>query len=477
MINTSTAEGQSLTIEVEFEFFNHTTDTCPLQQFVLLIVSGQDADPMGTITCESMSPQTFTYLSPAQIFQLRFQANFTEEGACVTLSRVRVYYSAAPCPSETIMYATYPMTNHGEVGMGVCADNSEPDNGASLMLSCRDGNFVTPASAGGCLCSAGYEASGSTCSACSENNYKSTVGNTDMCVLCPANSNAPTASNSCLCMTGYRRENVMDITSGCNECAADYRRLSNGTCINCPTNSLRTIQMDEGSCTCQDNRATSSEIAMTSGEACDGCLPTHYLSGGNCMPCPPNSRASNHDDSRCMCIGDATTTNGMTTTTIAACESCAENFFIPNGGNCTRCPANSNRMEDDLTHCVCNTGMATSSGETVTSQASDECNACTANFYLDSGSCVPCPNNTMRVFGEDESGCSCNAGYVRTPEASTTTPCFAVVGFLQQSMTVNEAVNTTSITVNLSAPASTSVTITSSEILSSVVHVKVVKMK
>lgn len=28
--------------------------------------------------------------------------------------------------------------------------------------------------------------------------------------------------------------------------------------------------MDEGSCTCQDNRATSSEIAMTSGEACDG---------------------------------------------------------------------------------------------------------------------------------------------------------------------------------------------------------------
>lgn len=51
--------------------------------------------------------------------------------------------------------------------------------------------------------------------ACSENNYKSTVGNTDMCVLCPTNSNAPAASNSCQCMTGYRRENVMDITSGC----------------------------------------------------------------------------------------------------------------------------------------------------------------------------------------------------------------------------------------------------------------------
>lgn len=28
--------------------------------------------------------------------------------------------------------------------------------------------------------------------------------------------------------------------------------------------------MDEGSCTCQDNRVTSSEIAMTSGEPCDG---------------------------------------------------------------------------------------------------------------------------------------------------------------------------------------------------------------
>jgi len=50
--------------------------------------------------------------------------------------------------------------------------------------------------------------------------------------------------------------------------------------------------------------------------------------------------------------------------------------------------------------------------------------ACAANFYMDSGSCVPCPNNTMRASGEGESGCSCNAGYVRTPGASTMTLCF-----------------------------------------------------
>ena len=38
------------------------------------------------------------------------------------------------------------------------------------------------------------------------------------------------------------------------------------------------------------------------------------------MPCPLNSRAPNHDDSECMCIGDTATANGMTTTTIEACR-------------------------------------------------------------------------------------------------------------------------------------------------------------
>jgi len=44
-------------------------------------------------------------------------------------------------------------------------------------------------------------------------------------------------------------------------------------------------------------------------------------------------------------------------------------------------------------------------------------------------------------------------------------------------MTVSESENIANITVNLSAPASTSVTVTSGKILSSVVHVKVFKMK
>ena len=53
--------------------------------------------------------------------------------------------------------------------------------------------------------------------ACNTTSYKPLAGNTDMCVLCPANSRAPgPASNSCQCIPGYRRGNVMDITSVCN---------------------------------------------------------------------------------------------------------------------------------------------------------------------------------------------------------------------------------------------------------------------
>lgn len=44
-------------------------------------------------------------------------------------------------------------------------------------------------------------------------------------------------------------------------------------------------------------------------------------------------------------------------------------------------------------------------------------------------------------------------------------------------MTVSESDNNANITVNLSAPANTSVTVTSGEIFSRVVHVKVVHVK
>ena len=56
------------------------------------------------------------------------------------------------------------------------------------------------------------------------------------------------------------------------ECDAGYYRASGGTCQPCPANSNRASNQNETFCMCGDNRVTASGNPRTTGAACDGKL-------------------------------------------------------------------------------------------------------------------------------------------------------------------------------------------------------------
>ncbi|XP_056409887.1 ephrin type-B receptor 4 isoform X2 [Hyla sarda] len=157
-----------------------------------------------------------------------FYLAFLDQGACMALLAVRVFYRL--CPSVVASLASFPQTV--PVGLvvsaeGTCVDGAECSLGRRPIMYCReDGEWAKPA-AGECVCVAGREEKdGRTkCSACSPGYFKPDVGDLP-CQICPQNSLSTTAGATvCNCKAGYYRSPGDPVTAPCTKPPSSPRSI------------------------------------------------------------------------------------------------------------------------------------------------------------------------------------------------------------------------------------------------------------
>uniref|UniRef100_A0A8C6TG09 receptor protein-tyrosine kinase n=1 Tax=Neogobius melanostomus TaxID=47308 RepID=A0A8C6TG09_9GOBI len=147
-----------------------------------------------------------------------FYLAFQDNGACVALLSVRVYYKT--CPATVQSLASFKETvAAGENKdlrkvIGECVDNAVSEEQPWIFCTV-DGEWVVPV--GQCQCKAGYEKVDNACKECPEGFFKPTASG-DSCQPCPAYTQKQgTGAESCPCLEGFYRaqtDSEMDPCSG-----------------------------------------------------------------------------------------------------------------------------------------------------------------------------------------------------------------------------------------------------------------------
>ncbi|XP_072255325.1 ephrin type-B receptor 4 isoform X2 [Pyxicephalus adspersus] len=149
-----------------------------------------------------------------------FYLAFQDQGACMAVLAVRVFYRL--CPAVVASLATFPETvAEGLVvsAEGSCVEGAEGSLGRRPTMYCReDGEWAKPA-AGECVCTAGREEKdGRTkCTVCPPGTFKPNTGEA-LCQPCPANSQSTTSGATvCNCKLGYFRAPSDPVTASCTK--------------------------------------------------------------------------------------------------------------------------------------------------------------------------------------------------------------------------------------------------------------------
>ncbi|KAG2469895.1 EPHB5 protein, partial [Polypterus senegalus] len=139
-----------------------------------------------------------------------FILGFQDNGACVSLIGVSLFYRK--CPETSRSLAVFPNTPSGpELSAlvqvaGTCVEHAQPQAANPPKLHCNaDGDWMVPV--GGCECKAGYEAgqNGTSCTACALGHFKFEVG-ASSCTPCPNQSRTTTdGAAKCDCRSGFYR--------------------------------------------------------------------------------------------------------------------------------------------------------------------------------------------------------------------------------------------------------------------------------
>ncbi|XP_075062264.1 ephrin type-B receptor 4 [Mixophyes fleayi] len=147
-----------------------------------------------------------------------FYLAFQDQGACMALLAVRVFYRL--CPAVVASLASFPETvSEGLVvsAEGSCVEGAEGSLGRRPTMYCReDGEWAKPAT-GECVCAAGREEKdGRTkCEACPPGFFKPSVGEMP-CQLCPQNSlSGSPGATACNCRVGFYRVPGDPVTAPC----------------------------------------------------------------------------------------------------------------------------------------------------------------------------------------------------------------------------------------------------------------------
>ena len=157
------------------------------------------------------------------------------------------------------------------------------------------------------------------------------------------------------------------------------------------------------------------------------CVDNYFMSGGVCTACPAGSTSSGGVVTDCTCGEGLVTADGSSSTSSAACDLCAENYFQATAGTCTACPAGSTSPRGTMADCTCDAGLVTNSGSSSTSSV--ECDRCAENYFRPSpgAMCLVCPTGGSRTLTADEGLCVCDNNRA-TSENSPNTTSLACVG-------------------------------------------------
>lgn len=175
------------------------------------------ARPSGRGTGGSMRSNVKT-LRLGPLKSAGFYLAFQDQGACMAVLAVRVYYRL--CPAVVASLATFPETVPSElvqIADGSCVEGADESLGRRPTMYCKeDGEWAKPA-AGECVCTAGREEKdGRTkCAVCPPGTFKPITGET-MCQPCPAHSQSATAgATTCNCKPGYFRSPGDPVNAPC----------------------------------------------------------------------------------------------------------------------------------------------------------------------------------------------------------------------------------------------------------------------
>ncbi|XP_078063720.1 ephrin type-B receptor 3-like, partial [Mustelus asterias] len=138
-----------------------------------------------------------------------FYLAFQDQGACMALLSVRVFFKK--CPAMVASFAAFPETVTGAeptslvIAPGTCIPDAV-EVSIPLKHYCNgDGEWIVPV--GKCTCGPGYEPADldTVCKACAVGNFKASQGE-GPCSLCPRNSEATSqGATSCSCQREHYR--------------------------------------------------------------------------------------------------------------------------------------------------------------------------------------------------------------------------------------------------------------------------------
>ncbi|KAH0626054.1 hypothetical protein JD844_000768 [Phrynosoma platyrhinos] len=147
-----------------------------------------------------------------------FYLAFQDQGACMALLSVRLFYKK--CPSVTVNFTLFQETVPRELVMpvtGQCVANAVKVSSRPLSMYCREDGQWAEQTVTDCTCGAGYEPSeeNTKCRACVPGMFKPSQGE-GSCQLCPAYSisQAP-GSSECSCRVGFYRTEKDPVTKQC----------------------------------------------------------------------------------------------------------------------------------------------------------------------------------------------------------------------------------------------------------------------
>ncbi|XP_066597615.1 ephrin type-B receptor 1-B isoform X6 [Prorops nasuta] len=133
---------------------------------------------------------------------------FRDQGACISLLAIKVYYIS--CPEVSVNFAYFPATPTGrevavvEQTVGTCVPNAVKIEQPTFLCK-GDGKWYLPS--GGCHCKPGYQADidKQQCTKCPIGKFKHEAGS-KVCESCPTHSKAPDYGfTECRCDAGYYR--------------------------------------------------------------------------------------------------------------------------------------------------------------------------------------------------------------------------------------------------------------------------------
>ncbi|XP_039193785.1 ephrin type-B receptor 4 [Crotalus tigris] len=151
--------------------------------------------------------------------KMGFYLAFQDQGACMALLSVRLFYKK--CPAVTVNFTLFQETVPRELVMpvtGQCVPNAVKTSSRPLSMYCREDGQWADQAITDCTCAAGYEPSeeSSRCRACPAGLFKAVQGEGG-CQPCPAFSmSLSPGSGECACRIGFYRTAKEPVTKQCS---------------------------------------------------------------------------------------------------------------------------------------------------------------------------------------------------------------------------------------------------------------------